>query len=108
MSRKYISRPHEEVRLKLYDSDDETFPIPLKYIDVMRQIQTSGLGLQDSKSYVQDYLKDSNGYMEDPRKSQIVPYLTVNGVEKQNKLPNWQKKMSNCKQHSATEESTMY
>ena len=81
MSRIYISPPHEEVRLKLYDSDNGTFPIPLKYIDVMRQIQTTGLGLQDSGSYVQDFLKDPNVSMEDPRKSQILPYLTVNGVE---------------------------
>ena len=28
-------------RLKLYEQDNETFPIPLKYVDVMRQTQTS-------------------------------------------------------------------
>ena len=28
-------------RLKLHDPENETFPIPLKYVDVMRQTQTS-------------------------------------------------------------------
>ena len=37
----FIYRHHEELRLKLYDPDHETFPIPLKYVDVMRQTQTS-------------------------------------------------------------------
>ena len=27
--------------LKLYDPDNETFPIPVKYVDLMRQTQTS-------------------------------------------------------------------
>ena len=86
MSGEFIYRHHEEHRLKLYDPDNETFPIPLKYVDVMRQTQTSikrcslnlssmiyvperrvsiflrsGLGLQDSRSYVQGFLKDTSG-----------------------------------------------
>ena len=39
MSGECTDRYHEEPRLKFYDSDDETFPIPLKYVDVMRQTQ---------------------------------------------------------------------
>ena len=86
MSGEFIYRHHEEHRLKPYDPDNETFPIPLKYVDVMRQTQTSikrcslnmssmihgperrvsiflrsGLGLQESRSYVQGFLKDTSG-----------------------------------------------
>ena len=32
---------HEGHRLKLYDSEDETIPIPLKFVDVMRQMKTN-------------------------------------------------------------------
>ena len=41
MSGEIIYRHHEELGLKFYDPDSEAFPIPLKYVDVMRQIQTS-------------------------------------------------------------------
>ena len=37
----FIDRHHEEPRLKYYDPLTETFPIPLRYVDVMRQTQTS-------------------------------------------------------------------
>ena len=40
MSGELIYRHHEERRLKFYDPDNETFPIPLIYVDVMRQTQT--------------------------------------------------------------------
>ena len=36
VSGEFIERHHEEPRLKFYDPDNETFPIPLKYFDVMR------------------------------------------------------------------------
>ena len=39
--RMFIYWHHEEPCLKLYDPDNETFPIPLKYVGVMRQTQTS-------------------------------------------------------------------
>ena len=39
--KKSIYRHHEELRLKLCDTDNETFPIPVKYADVKRQTQTS-------------------------------------------------------------------
>ena len=71
----------KEPRLKLYDPDNETFPIPLKYVDVVRQTQTSinnvfehvisdawteaqGVILSEdgnSRSYVQNFLKDTSG-----------------------------------------------
>ena len=38
---KFINRHHEERRLKFYDPDHETFPIPLKCGDVMRHTQTN-------------------------------------------------------------------
>ena len=74
-----------EFRLKLYHPDNETLTIPLKYVDLMSQTQTSinnvfdnttmffgpkrrvsiflrsGLGLQDSTSYAQGFLKDTSG-----------------------------------------------
>ena len=33
---KFIYRNHEELRAKLYVPDDDTFPIPLKYVKVTR------------------------------------------------------------------------
>ena len=41
MSGECIDRHHEEHHLKVYDPDNETFPIALKYMDVMRQNQIS-------------------------------------------------------------------
>ena len=32
-----IDRQHEEPRLELDDPDGDTFPIPLKFVDLMRQ-----------------------------------------------------------------------
>ena len=40
MSGELIYRHHEERRLKFYDPDNETSPIPLIYFNVMRQTQT--------------------------------------------------------------------
>ena len=37
----FFYRHHEELRLKLYDTENDTFPIPLKYVDRVRQTQTS-------------------------------------------------------------------
>ena len=77
----------------------------------------SGLGLQDSRSYVQDFLKDTSGLMEDPRKSKkttrpdrIWPeaWTQISKEQKEHILQNGQKKIPNCKQHGATEESTRY
>ena len=84
----------------LIETDNETFPIPLKYVDVMGQTQTSmnnvseqnvndiwteakgvilsgsALGLQDSRSNVQGFLKDASGEMEeDPKYYRTRQYL---------------------------------
>ena len=89
MSRELKYRHHEEVRLKLHDPENETFTIPLKHVDVMKQIQnsinsvsgnivndvhgpkrrvsifpeewTGTYKMPDVTVYVQDFLKDIRG-----------------------------------------------
>ena len=41
MSRNFIYRHHVEPRVKLYSPREESFPIPLKYIDVSRATRTN-------------------------------------------------------------------
>ena len=41
MSRSFIYRHHVEPRVKLYSPREESFPIPLKYIDVTRTTHTN-------------------------------------------------------------------
>ena len=41
MSGNFIFRHHVEPRVKLYSPREESFPIPLKYIDVSRTTQTN-------------------------------------------------------------------
>ena len=41
MSGNFIYRHHVEPRVKLYSPRDESFPIPLKYIDVSRTTHTN-------------------------------------------------------------------
>ena len=41
MSRKFIYCHHVEPRVKLYSPREESFPIPLKYIDVTRTTHTT-------------------------------------------------------------------
>ena len=41
MSRNFIYRHHVEPRVKLYSTKDESFPIPLKHIDVSRTTHTN-------------------------------------------------------------------
>ena len=41
ISRKFIYRHHVEPRVKLYSPREESFPIPLKYIDVSRTTRTN-------------------------------------------------------------------
>ena len=40
-SNRFFYRHHEEPLLNLYHQEKETFPIPLNYVDSMRQSQTS-------------------------------------------------------------------
>ena len=53
MSGNFISRHHVEPRVKLYSPREESFPIPLKYIDVSRTTQTNLDVLQESR--IDDY-----------------------------------------------------
>ena len=41
MSGNFIYRHHDEPRVKLYSPREESFPIPLKYIDVSRTTHTN-------------------------------------------------------------------
>ena len=41
MSKNFIYRHHVEPRVKLYSPREESFPIPLKYIDVSRTTHTN-------------------------------------------------------------------
>ena len=41
ISRDFIYRHHVEPRVKLYSTREESFPIPLKYIDVSRTTHTN-------------------------------------------------------------------
>ena len=93
MSGEFIYRLHEDLRTKLCDPHEKTFPIPLKYVSVMRLTKTDifdnvsqnsfnarteakGFNLaedwfrttEDSRSYVQHSQKDFNGFKEDPLK----------------------------------------
>ena len=50
MSRNFIYRHHVEPRVKLYSPREESFPIPLKYIDVSRTTHTN-LDVKQEKSH---------------------------------------------------------
>ena len=49
MSGSFIYRHHVEPRVKLYSPREESFPIPLKYIDVTRNTHTSLYALLEKK-----------------------------------------------------------
>ena len=53
MSGSFIYRHHVEPRVKLYSPREESFPIPLKYIDVSRTTHTN-LDVKQEKS-IDDY-----------------------------------------------------
>ena len=53
MSGNFKNRHHVEPRVKLYSPREESFPIPLKYIDVSRTSQTNLDVLQESR--IDDY-----------------------------------------------------
>ena len=53
MSGSFIYRHHVEPRVKLYSPREESFPIPLKYIDVSRTTQTNLDDMQESR--IDDY-----------------------------------------------------
>ena len=49
MSGNFIYSHHVELRVKLYSLREESFPIPLKYIDVTRTTQTTVDVMQESR-----------------------------------------------------------
>ena len=49
MSRNFTHRHHVEPRVKLYSPREESFPIPLKYIDVSRTTRTNLYVLQERR-----------------------------------------------------------
>ena len=49
----FINRQHVEPRVKLYSPREESFPIPLKYIDVSRTTQTNLDVMQERR--IDDY-----------------------------------------------------
>ena len=53
MSGNFIYRHHVEPRVKLYSPREESFPIPLKYIDVLRTTHTNLDVMQESR--IDDY-----------------------------------------------------
>ena len=65
MSGSFIYRHHVEPRVKLYSPREESFPIPLKYIDVARTIHTN-LDVKQEKR-IDDYWNiDGSRDLSDP------------------------------------------
>ena len=65
MSGSFIYRHHVEPRVKLYSPREESFPIPLKYIDVTRTTHTN-LDVKQEKR-IDDYWNiDSSRELSDP------------------------------------------
>ena len=64
MSGHFIYRHHVEPRVKLYVPKEETFPIPLKYIDDTRSIHSDLDVLQEKR--IDDYWNvDSRKHLSD-------------------------------------------
>ena len=65
MSRSFIYRHHVEPRVKLYSPKEESFPIPLKYIDVTRTTHTNSDVKQQKR--IDDYWNiDGSRDLSDP------------------------------------------
>ena len=65
MSGNFIYRHHVELRVKLYSPREESFPIPLKYIDVIRTTHTN-LDVKQEKR-IDDYWNiDGSRDLSDP------------------------------------------
>ena len=65
MTGSFMYRHHVEPRVKLYSSREESFPIPLKYIDVTRTTHTNLDVKQENR--VDDYWNiDGSRDLSDP------------------------------------------
>ena len=58
----FIYRHHNEPRVQLYVPKEETFPIPLKYIDVMMSTRTD-LDVMQAKKMDDYWNVDTNRYL---------------------------------------------
>ena len=65
MSGNFIYRHHVEPRVKLYSPRDESFPIPLKYIDVSRTTHTN-LDIKQEKRIDDNWNIDGSRDLSDP------------------------------------------
>ena len=65
MSGNYIYRHHVEPRVKLYLTREESFPIPLKYIDVPRTTHTN-LDVKQEKRIDDHWNVDGSRDLSDP------------------------------------------
>ena len=67
MSGSFIYRHHVEPRVELYSPREESFPIPLKYIDVSRTTHTNLDVKQEKRIDVDDYWNiDGSRDLSDP------------------------------------------
>ena len=67
MSGSFIYRHHVEPRVKLYMPEEESFPIPSKYVDVTRTTYTS-LDVFLEKKQIEDYLLE----MQQQSKTRVI------------------------------------
>ena len=65
MSGSFIYRHHVEPRVELYSPREESFPIPLKYIDVTRTAHTN-LDVKQEKRIVEYWNLDGSADLSDP------------------------------------------
>ena len=65
MSGSFIYRHHVEPRVKLYSPREESFSIPLKYIDVTRTIHTN-LDVKQAKRIDDHWNLDGSRDLSDP------------------------------------------
>ena len=65
MSGSFIYRHHVEPRVKLYSPREESFPIPLKYVDVSRTTCTN-LGVKQEKRIDDSWNIDGSRDLSDP------------------------------------------
>ena len=65
MSGSFIYRHHVEPRVELYSPREESFPIPLKYIDVTRTTRTN-LDVKQEKRIDDDWNIDGSRDLSDP------------------------------------------
>ena len=71
MSGSFIYRHHVEPRVKLYSPREESFPIPLKYIDVSRTTHTN-LDVKQERR-IDDYWNiDGSRDLSDPVRGEII------------------------------------